>query len=262
MIFFMINRLKDNPPYKTIMPKKTTTTKKTTTKKTASKKAVVPPPAPVEEPVEETTVEEPVVEETTVDESAAAPAEEEAHNDTLTEQFDVMLHSLKMAIDQFRDLTKVVKHMRAAVSKLEKAEHKREEKRAKKGTRKNDSNSGFQKTHNIAGTALAEFLETEEASMVDAHKAICAYIKGREDVPKFPGDGRIIIMDDTLDKIFPGLMENYPAALKVAGEAQKIEDNKERRAYLDEHIDGDSVLTYSGIMKRLPTYFKKEETSA
>ena len=70
-----------------------------------------------------------------------------------------------------------------------------------------------------------------------------------------------IIMDDTLDKIFPGLMENYPAALKVAEAAQKIEDNKERRAYLDKHIEGDSVLTYSGIMKRLLLTLKGETTA-
>jgi hypothetical protein len=38
----------------------------------------------------------------------------------------------------------------------------------------------------------------------------------------------------------------------------EIDDKKERRAYHDEHINSDDVLTFSGIMKRLPQYFKKD----
>jgi chromatin remodeling complex protein RSC6 len=179
--------------------------------------------------------------------------------DTLVNQFDILTNSAKLLGDNLRHIVKVLKTLRTQVNKLEKAEHKRDAKRKSKGERKSNTNSGFQKKHNIEGTPLAEFLGTDEASMVDAHKAICAYIKGREGVAKFPGDERIIVMDDTLDTIFPGLIENYPDAIELASKAvAEINDNKERRAYLDKHIDNDTVLTYSGIMKRLPHYFKKD----
>lgn len=244
------------------MPKTKTTTKNKTTKATnSSKTAVPPPPAPVEEPVvEETVVEEPVVEESIAAVTSDEDTANEETSDSLAHQFDVLMGAIKSLGDNLRNVVKVMKTLRTQVNKLEKAEHKRDVKRKSKGERKNNTNSGFQKKHNIAGTPLAEFLHTDEASMVDAHKAICAYIKGRKGVAKFPGDERIIVMDSTLDEIFPGLIGNYPAAIELASKAvSEIEDKKERRTYLDDNIDSDTVLTYSGIMKRLPQYFKKDE---
>lgn len=258
------------------MPKTTNNKTKTSTKtSTKTKKEVLPPPLPVEEHVEEH-VEEPVEEpvedsvEDSVEEAVGGVESNDSTNseDNLAQQFDVLTNSIKMLGDNLRTVLKVMKTLRSQVNKLEKAEFKRDQKRKNKGERKTNSNSGFQKKHNIAGTPLEEFLrengdlkEDEEpmVSMVDAHKAICSYIKSRKDVPKFPGDERIIVMDDTLDKIFPGLMDNYPNAIKLANEAvETIENKKDRRAYLDEHISSDQVLTYSGIMKRLPYYFKKD----
>jgi chromatin remodeling complex protein RSC6 len=152
-----------------------------------------------------------------------------------------------------------MKSFKSQVSKLEKAENKRV-KRKNNSERKSNTNSGFQKKHNISGTPLSAFLGEDEASMVDAHRKICDYIKTRDNQMKFPGDGRIIIMDETLDAIFPGLMDNYPSAIELASQAmEEIKDSKERRAYLDENINKDDVLTYSGIMKRLPIYFNKKE---
>lgn len=240
------------------MPTKTKTTKKTTkaAKAVAVTKAVTPPPAPVEEVVEETVSEQPPV----VEETHEETPDDEVSSDTLAHQFDVLTNSVKALGDNLRNIVKVMKTLRTQVNKLEKAELKRESKRKSKGERKSNNNSGFQKKHNIAGTPLAQFLGKDEASMAEAHTAICDYVKKREDVPKFPGDGRIIVMDDTLDKIFPGLMANYPAAIELASKAvAEIDDKKERRSYLNEHINTDDVLTYSGIMKRLPEYFPKKE---
>ena len=113
---------------------------------------------------------------------------------------------------------------------------------------------------NIKGTALSKFLGTNTASMIEAYRALYKYVKERKDVPVFEADNHVIVMDKKLDVVFPGLMKNYKNAFDVAEKALKIEDKKERRAFLNENINmEDDVLTYSSIIKHLSIYFTKQK---
>ena len=235
------------------MPKKTATTKKNTKKSVMPAAAPAPEPEVVEEEVPhvEDSHEDSHVEDSHEEETP----EEESHDVTMTELVDTILGSLKLLGTQLREMTRSLRSLRSEVNKREKADARRAQRR--KTTGKKNTNGGFQRLHNIEGTPLEKHLG-KEASMVDAHRWICAHIKGRTDVDAFPGDGRIIILDDVLDEIFPGLVDNYPAALEVAAKAMEEPNPKTRRGYLNANIDMDKVLTYAGIMKRLPKYFPKE----
>jgi chromatin remodeling complex protein RSC6 len=189
------------------------------------------------------------------------PVVETSDKNNFNARYETMCETLRTLTTSVRDLRTLVKSMKTLAGKYERAEEKRQAKRRNKATRQNPQNGGFQKQHNIKGTAIAKFLGTNTASMVEAHRALCKYVKERKDVPVFEADKRVIVMDKKLDAVFPGLMKNYKHAFDVAEKALKIEDKKERRAFLNENINmADDVLTYSGIMKRLPMYFTKENS--
>ena len=190
-----------------------------------------------------------------------APETPVVDKNNFNDRFETLNESLRTLGTSLRSVTTLVKSMRTVARRYERAEEKRQTKRRNKATRQNPQNGGFQRQHNIKGTPIAKFLGKNTASMVEAHRALCRYVKERKDVPVFEADKRVIVMDKTLDAVFPGLMKNYKHAFDVAEKATKIEDKKERRAFLNDNINmADDVLTYSGIMKRLPMYFTKENT--